>query len=769
MPEKKDFILIFKTEMEERLAKLDKGLVELEKDTNNLELLKGLNMEAHTIKGAARVIGCFEIQDIAHRIEDVFDEIAHKKLIFNSSVAQIIFKGFDTIRFALEKVLKDEKADVSGICSELEGWLSGKAKDKNKKLEVAKQPDEETAEQEKEDLREAKDESRSITVKQETQEQLRKEENVTHEEYVRVPINRVDRLLNLVGEMVINKVKSSQKINQAKRLSRSTKEVQKKISVLSEKIKSKISQEDGENGEIGRLLSECNVNIERLKEEFMGLYESISSETYRLDLVVDELQSRMKEIRMHPLSIIFEGFPRMVRDIAFQQKKKVALEINGKETELDRKVLELIKVPLIHILRNCIDHGIEDDDSRKVLGKPRHGTIKISASHKAGNVVIVIEDDGRGIDIEEIKQSAVKKQLVSHDELEMMTDSEVKNIVFMNGYSTSPIITDVSGRGVGLDVVRHDIENLKGQIILDTEKDKGTTFTLILPLTIAIIKVLLIKTQGLIFAVPIISVAESLDLDGKEIFTIEGKMAIQVQGHTIPIVKLHEVLGIPFMLAEDEENKDQSSKISKDKSLIIIDSLEKRVGFVVDEIVGEEEIFIKSLGNHLGKIKNVSGATILGTGEVVVILDVVDLITQSALSYSRGMGRKKMVKNKKEKRILVVEDNLSTRELEKSMLEAQGYLVNTAVDGLDGLDKITTGKYDLIVSDVKMPRMDGFDFCEKVKNNDEYKDIPVIIVTSLEKEEDKRRGIEVGAAAYILKKAFDQMNLLDTIERLIGR
>jgi chemotaxis protein histidine kinase CheA len=375
--------------------------------------------------------------------------------------------------------------------------------------------------------------------------------------------------------------------------------------------------------------------------------------------------------------------------------------------------------------------------------------------------VITVEDDGRGMDITQIKETALKKRLVSPHDLDAMTPKEVMNIVFMNGYSTSPIVTDVSGRGMGLDIVRRDIANLKGRVILDAEKNRGTKFTLVLPLTIAIIQVLLVKAQNMLFALPIFSVTESVKVSADDVSLTGGRMALQFREHIVPLVRLNEVLALPR--ANEEE------KTKKEMLVVMTSSLDSRVGFIVDEIAGEGEAFIKSLGKHLGKVKNVSGAIIMPTGEVVVVLDTADLVANSALGLPHVTGKRSVVGTKhKEKRILVVEDAFSTRELEKSILETHGYLVDTAVDGLDALDRMVDNQYDLIVSDVEMPRMDGFELCRTLKNNEGYKDIPVVMVTALQKEEDKRRGIEVGAAAYLVKSAFEQTNLLDTIERLVG-
>lgn len=764
MPNKNDFIAIFITESEEHLTKLNKGLVELEKHPGNLELLKELNRVAHTLKGSARIFGFHEIQEIAHKIEDALDQLSQKKMALNSSIVDKIFKGLDVVKAILVKIAKAETidVDVTGVCKEIEECLLVRPgfSDRDKPGEISPTP---AAVKMKA--------ARGIKQKEEqkTEEKIPKakkeatEQSVVSEGYIRVPLGRVNKLLNLVGEMVINKMKSSSKIAETKKLAQLAKDTQKTFSSLTDRIKG------GLTSETTKMLSQCSAQLQDLRKGSGTLYDNISTEAFHLDPVVDELQSRMKEIRMLPCSTIFETFPRMVRDIASKEGKSINLEITGGETELDKKVLEGIKASLMHLLRNCIDHGIEDPDVRIKSGKSKTGTIKLSAYHKAGNVVIEVADDGKGIDIEVVKQVAIKKGLALAEEVENMADAEALNLIFLNGFSTSPIITDVSGRGIGLDVVRQDIAGLKGQVFLKNQKGVGTNFTLILPLTVAIIQVFLIKESGILFAIPMTSVAESLKVNVNDISTIETRMAIQVRGRTLPVVKLSKILGLPEIQTEGEEAKAGDKKKEKSLSVIILNSLEKKVGFIVDEIKGEDEVFIKSLGEYLGKVNNIAGATILGTGAVVVILDAADLIANSALSYSATTAKKIAVKErKKEKRILVVEDALSTRELEKTILETQGYVVDTAVDGMDALDKVTQAKYDLFVTDIQMPRMDGFEFCKTLKKNDEYKNIPVIIVTALEKEEDKRRGIEVGAQAYIVKTAFDQSSLLDTIERLIG-
>jgi two-component system chemotaxis sensor kinase CheA len=737
MSEMKDLIAIFKAETEDHLVTLENGLVKLEKDPENLELARSLNREVHTLKGAARVFGFSEIQEIAHRIEDIFERVVSKSSVFSSFMAERIFKGLDAIRTILEKIVQEREPDVdiSEVCRELEGCHAANASPTG----TGGGPNQEE-----------KKDGAALSFRTPAAQR---------DEYIRVPLSRVDKLLYLVGEMVIHRMKSSAKVAQAKRLSKLSRDLQKSIVSLSEAMKKGPSPS---SAGIAKWIGQCAAQAQKLREQTLRLYDQVSMESFHLDPLIDELQARIKEVKMLPLSTLFEGFPRMVRDIASQQGKEVNLVISGEETELDKKVMEGIKTSLIHLLRNGIDHGIEKPEIRTGLGKPACGTVKVSAYHEGDNVVITVEDDGRGMDVDQVKQTALKKRVASVDELEGMTDKEVFNLVFMNGYSTSPIVTDVSGRGMGLDIVKQDITRLKGRVILDTKKNIGTKFTLVLPLTVAVIHVLLTKVQEMLFAFPISSVTEIVKVDMENLSSVGGRTAFSFRDQSTALVWLNEVLGLP---PSDEYERKPRQAVPA----VIVSSLDRRVGFIIDEIVGEEEVFVKNLGNHLGKVRNVSGAMVLATGEVAIVLDIEDLLTHSTLGLQPGRReRRAPTLKQKEKRILVVEDAFSTRELEKSILESHGYLVDTAVDGLDALERITGNKYDLILSDIEMPRMDGFELCRMLKGNEGYKEIPFVMVTALQKEEDKRRGMEVGAAAYIVKSGFEQANLLDMIERLVG-
>lgn len=763
--DKSKFIQTFKTEAEGFLVTLNQGLVTLEHSPDalkNAELLKELFRVAHTLKGGSGMMGFHEIQKVGHKMEDLFGLIRDGRLKFQQSVAGPVFSALDAIQAALQNIGagKPEGIDVERICGEIEKICLGA---EEKEAPPKDQPPDQSKDQKK-------------TVAEEGPEQAAQATQVqaapVTEDYLRVPVSRINQLLNLMGEIVINKVKSSYKMELFKKLCQQVRVVEKVLTDLGISLKETLhvpdelifnrgnylraSQEMESAARFFNSLYTAQSLFGSLRKDIEGATEWVQSEIFHLNPVVESLQQKMKEIRMLPCSTIFEGFPRLVRDIAVEQHKKVELVIHGAETELDKKVLEAIKGPLIHILRNAVDHGIEGGPLRLQDGKSETGTITLSAFQEGGKVIITVDDDGRGIDLDQVRAIALRKEIVREEELAAMSDQEVMNLVFADHFSTAPIVTDISGRGVGLDAVRKEMERLKGLVVLTSQKGAGTSIRLELPLTIAIVQVLLARVAGTVFAFPVMNLEESLKFTMDRVATIEGKMMIQLRGQSVPIIPLAGLLGIQGA---------QEESVSHEQTLVIVSSLKKRVGFMVDGLIGEEEIFLKNIGSHLGNVKGVSGATILASGEVILVLDLPALVEQAQLAHPAVQAHKKAAVKRK-KKILVVEDSLTTRELEKTILENSGYRVETTIDGVDALERLSKGPVDAIVTDVQMPRMDGFELCRQVKKNSKLKDIPVIFVTSLSKEEEKRRGIDVGGNAYITKAQFDQGNLIETLERL---
>jgi two-component system chemotaxis sensor kinase CheA len=605
------------------------------------------------------------------------------------------------------------------------------------------------------------------------------------DETIRVSVSKLDALMAQFSELLGAKIRAEQRLADIRDLQTMATDWQKDWTALRGNYnrlvrngrnghngndhQSDPHQSDTRNGQNGYskdinaltdFVSFNQEQIRALNTQANGLYRQVSNDTMRLSLIINELQEEIKRVRMLPLATITTTFSRMVRDVAREQKKKVNFTIEGGDTELDKRVLEQIKDPLIHLLRNSVDHGLETPAERKRAGKSPEGQIILSASQQGNRIVIRVEDDGRGLDLEAIKGSAIRKGLLRMGEADKLGETEIANLIFNSGLSTSSIITDISGRGVGMDVVRKNVEELHGTLEVDFEPGAGTVFVMTLPLTLASSRGLLVKAGEQTFALPLTSVERMLQIDANSIASVEGKEAITYQGKPIALARLADLMELPFKPVDTEQ-----------LTVVIVAVAEKRLGLVVDDLAGEQEVVIKNLGRQLAKVAGFAGATLLGTGQVILVLHIADLIKLAARTKPRIMMadmEEKEDTSDERKTILVVDDSITTRTLEKNILEAVGYEVKLATDGREALGVLATaGLPHLIVSDINMPRIDGFELTSRIKQDARYANIPVILVTSLDSPADKARGIEVGADAYIVKSSFDQGNLLDTIEQLV--
>ena len=421
--------------------------------------------------------------------------------------------------------------------------------------------------------------------------------------------------------------------------------------------------------------------------------------------------------------------------------------------------MEEFKDPLIHLLRNCIDHGIEKPAERLKKGKPSEGTIVISIIQKdSGTVELAITDDGIGIDVNKVREAAVKRDVITSEAADKLSETQVLSLIYVSGVSTSPIMTDISGHGLGLAIVQEKVEKLHGSLTVETVPDAGTTFLILLPLTLATFRGILIRVDDHFFILPTASVERVLRVKKEEIHTVENRETISFNSQIVSLVRLSDVLAIPRGSTIEHS--------SPYMPLAIVSNAGKRLAFEVDEIVNEQEVLVKNLGRQLSRVRHIMGASVLATGKVVPILNVADLM-KSAVKITPVGEQVKKTAQTKQKSLLVVEDSITARTLLKNILEMAGYAVKTAIDGVDAFTILRTGEFDLVISDVDMPRMNGFDLTEKIRGDKKLGEIPVILVTALESREHRERGIAVGADAYIVKSSFDQSNLLAVIQRFI--
>lgn len=596
---------------------------------------------------------------------------------------------------------------------------------------------------------------------------------------LRVDTRKLDQLVAQVGELIVAKIKAKERLIDIEKLLNYVDEWQREWS----KSKTTFKSQDKKNLKAAFMPEGTSIytpgkdlqvvvrgNSDRLANlaNYLNvLYRNIQEDDTRLSLIIAELEDKIKNVRLLPLATIFNIYPRTVRDMARQQNKQIELDIRGSETTVDKKIIEEIKSPLVHLLRNAIDHGFETPEERSRKGKSPVGRLVISASHLENSVLIEIMDDGRGIDIEAIKQKVIDKELLTASELAVMSENQIMNIIFWPGFSTSKGVTELSGRGVGMDVVHTKITQLNGQVKVHSKLGEGCKVSIQLPVTMATIQVFLVKVLNQTYAIPATAINTAVLVKPEEIFYKEGKQTVLVAG--VPVF-LSDLAGLL------ELNRPPQERQKKEKlTVLVIQTEEANIGFIVDVLLGDQEILHKNLEPPLIRVRNVAGVTTLGSGEVCLILNVGDLVKASQMS--QGMSLRSSFKKQtslieahqtKKNDILVVDDSVTTRILERNILRAAGYNVTVAVNGLDALTKLATQHVDLVVSDVEMPDISGYELTSRIKSDDMLSHLPVVLVTSLASELDRQKGLQSGASAYITKGGFNQEELLTTVKMLLN-
>jgi len=737
----------FSIEAHDHMRNISLSIIELETAEDPQErktIIETIYREFHSLKGAARAVDISEIETICHMLESIFADIKKEILIISIEMFDIFNRTLDV----LEEILSldiDESFDISDLMQELtnikdndiikniESNPKGDSSAYNEVLitavETEKKQDIEIV---KEVLTEKKQEMNDKILLKSENIKVKPSFHDNDMEYIRVSKNKLDSILLQGEEMLFAKLSIKQRESEIRELK-----------AFFEAWKQKNNYD----------------NLNWLDKRMDSLLISTMNDGQVVETMLNRFIEDVKDLMLLPFSSIIDIFPKMVRDISRKQSKDIDFSYSGVEFEIDRRILEELKDPLIHIIRNSIDHGIESLEERKNSNKNTKGTISLNISQiGSSHVQIQIIDDGAGINIEKLKNIAVEKKISSKSEVDLLTDYDAQMLIFKSGMSTKDIITDLSGRGLGLAIVREKIEKLEGSIHVTSEKNMGTVFEILLPITISTSRGILIKVLKQDFVVPTSKVDKVIKVNKDLIKIIENRATITVDGHIIPIVKLQDILQIQG----SKENED-----NKFISLLIVNELEKKIAFSVDEIIIEQEVLVKPFNKQLTKVRNISGATILGTGDVVPILEVQDLIKSSLNIVSNILNIRKDKEEVPKKSVIVVEDSITSRTLLKNVLENNGYKVKTSVDGVEGLKAIKAEKFDLIISDIEMPRMDGFELTSKVRSDEETAEIPVILVTSLDSKEDTERGIEVGASAYIVKSNFQQNNLIEVIKKLI--
>lgn len=743
-------LVTFKVEAEEHLTVISSGLFELEKTPSmerQMEILEAIFREAHSLKGAARAVNAVEIERICQSLESTFASMKRRKENLSPQSIGTLQREVDTLTAQL---------------SSFAGQQTPVKKMPSRHIKQILRPTAPHGETPGDDARPPHPMEKS-----------------TSPGTVRISTTKLDSLLYQSEELLSAKLTTKQRsleLNELNNTFAAWKKAWAKVSFHTRSLRESTA-EDGEgmsqrNGqkrtssEITSVLGFLEWNtayVRSLEDKLTSISKTAEQDHRTTSKMVDDLLEDMKKVLMLPFSSFLEIFPKLVRDLSIDRGKNVELEIRGSEIEIDRRILEEMKDPLIHLIRNCIDHGIEDPAAREKKKKSSRGKVIVAVAQKNGSKVeIDISDDGAGIDGAEVRVAALKLGIVPPDEIGKMNDREALSLIFRSGVSTSPIITNISGRGLGLAIVQEKVEKLGGTVSLETHKDAGTTFRILLPLTLATFRGVLVRVREHLFVLPTMNVERVLTAKKEEIKTVENRETLSLNGEAVSLVRLGDVLELPRSIAAPQSGTDDRVQA------VVLTGNEKRIAFLVDEVLREEEVLVKTFGKQLSRVRNVAGATVLGSGKVVPILNVADLLKAavkltsppSQLAASEEDGAKR-------KSVLIAEDSITARTLLKNILESAGYTVKTAVDGVDAFTILRTENFDLVVSDVDMPRMNGLDLTAKIRREKKFAELPVILVTALESREDRERGIDVGANAYIVKSSFDQSNLLEVIRRLV--
>ncbi len=799
----------FRAELKEHVQTLNDGLLAMEQNQipagEREERMATIFRAAHSLKGAARAVGVSAIEQIAHALEDVLGNLQKETLTASAAMFTACYKAIDAIEIvetAYEAGETTPPVESLLALAALDPFRRGDAGSgaqvlptpqeqtadapivptslREKKASKTDAPRGRTSKDQLENLRTALADSKEALAGQSPQPAEPDSETLAApmattvaDETIRVSVGKLDSLMEQLNELLVTKIRAEQRLTQVRQAQNYVARWQKdwlKVRGGYGRISRHRASDDAglvnasQRKEFNRLLDYVQTSQEHLKELnalLNALTREYHSDTMQMSLVIDRLEAEVMRVRMLPFKTIAMPFARMVRDLAEQTHKDVVYELVGGDVELDKHVLEQVKDPIIHILRNAVDHGIELAAQRSANGKPAHGRVTLTAEQIGKDVSISIQDDGAGVDLEHIRETAVRRKVKNAATL---SDSELIELLYTSGFSTSTMITDVSGRGVGLDVVRRNVEGLHGRITLKSQPGQGTRFTMVLPLALTTSRGLLVRVAGQVFAIPVNAIERITYIRPGEIQMVSGRQTIRYADHPLNLVHLAHVLELPY-----------SATIHPHAQLpvVILASAERKVAFVVDALIDEQEVVIKSLGRQIARVGGIAGASLMGSGDVLLVLSATDLIKLAWRNDQHPFVSKAETENvpaevRAKNTILVVDDSITTRTLEKNILEAAGYVVRLALDGQEAFNILMTSELpDLVISDVQMPRMDGFALVTRIKKEPRTAQLPVILVTSLESAEDKAKGVDAGADAYIVKRSFDQINLLETITQLI--
>jgi len=778
MDEFQEILQDFLVESFELVEKLDEDLVELESNPEDLELLNGIFRVAHTVKGASSFLNFDVLTHLTHHMENVLNKARHGELLITPDVMDVILESIDLMKALLETIRdtsSDAGIDVNDCVVKLDKITggSGEVEAPPAVAEAAATPEpepvqeesssEQSSDEEEPDYENMSDEEveaeieRLLKQRQEEDRKKREAKLAAGEDVPSMPDDEAKKEQTPKSQATpapapVQKSTPASKATQQKESPKAAAPAKRAPAAVEQTIRVDVKRLDHLMNLIGELVLAKNRLIkinDDVEERYEGeqFLEELNQVVSIVSLVTTDLQIAVMKTRMLPIGKVFNKFPRMIRDLSRELNKKIELEISGEDTELDKSIVEEIGDPLVHIIRNSCDHGIETPEDRVAVGKPEVGTITLKAYNEGNQIVIQIDDDGKGLNPQMLKDKALEKGLISEKEADSMSDKEAFTLIMRPGFSTAAAVTNVSGRGVGMDVVKTNIEKVNGIIDIESEVGKGSSMKLKIPLTLAIIQALLVGVQEEHYAIPLASVLETVRISKDEIYTVEGRSVMRLRDDVLSLVHIGDIFEVERILDASEH-----------AYVVVLGLGTSKLGLIVDTLVGQEEIVIKSLGDYLKGIDGIAGATIRGDGGVTLIVDVVALmdiakgVKATALTESTTTTVNEKTKAS-DYTIMIVDDSKTDRTIMRKALEPLGVTLVEAVDGLEALNTLKQGdhNFDAMLIDIEMPRMDGYTLASEIKKYNKYKNLPLIAVTSRTGKSDRMRGVESGMIEYITK------------------
>lgn len=802
MDEMQEILEDFLIEAFEMIEQLDQDLIELENNPKDLDLLNRIFRVAHTIKGSSSFLNFNILTTLTHNMEDILNKARKEELIITPNVMDVVLESIDLMKNILISIRDtgSDKGDIDidDVVQKLQNISQSESKQDKKSTKETESNTKENISQ-KEEIKtpptNIDDNSTNTNVVESKASQ--ESGDVDYSNFTSEEIEKeIERLLKQRQEedrqrRAAKKLQGQQPVQQqAKKEIKSTESPKPEAKPVAKPMaKKQTNAKKDDNAITTNLEQTIRVDVKRLdhlmnligelvlgKNRLISIYDEVE-ERYdgeqfldelnqvvsTISIVTTDLQLAVMKTRMLPVSKVFNKFPRMVRDLARDMGKNIELVISGEETELDKSIVEEIGDPLVHIIRNSCDHGIESTEERIAKGKSEVGKIELKAYNEGNHIVVEVADDGKGLDADILRQKALEKGIINEREADTMTNKEAFTLIFKAGFSTAKIVTNVSGRGVGMDVVKTNIEKLNGMIDIESELDKGTTLKLRIPLTLAIIQALIVGVQEEYYAIPLSSVLETVRISQNEVYMVEGKSVLRLRNEILTLVRLSDIFKVDSIL-----------KNSNELYVVVIGLAASKIGIIVDYLVGQEEVVIKSLGYYLKGTEGIAGATVRGDGKITLIVDVASMMQMA--KYIKGtVSNLQEDDTSKEKTkasdyvILAVDDSHTDRMIMKQYLKPLGVTILEATNGIDALEIIKNGDkhVDAVLVDIEMPRMDGYSLATEIRKYNKFKYLPLIAVTSRTAKTDRMRGVESGMTEYITKP-YSAEYLVNIVKRNIN-